>query len=98
MERLSIITFENLLERALNFRPRNSTLLDFPIENDRKFDHHRGTAFAPIFHRKGGSIMRPYTYFVSLSLAGVLLGNPAKGFADDTFSGPMNPGSSAVQE
>ena len=54
MERLSIITFENLLERALNFRPRNSTLLDFPIENDRKFDHHRGTAFASIFHKKGG--------------------------------------------
>ena len=42
--------------------------------------------------------MRPYTYFVSLSLAGVLLGNPAKGFADDTFSGPMNPGSSAVEQ
>jgi hypothetical protein len=43
--------------------------------------------------------MRLHTYFLSLSLAGVFLGNPATGLADDNFPGPMtNADSGAVEE
>jgi hypothetical protein len=33
--------------------------------------------------------MRLHSYFLSLSLAGVFLGNPATGLADDNFPRPM---------
>jgi hypothetical protein len=47
---------------------------------------------------KGGQIMKLHRYFIGLSLAGLLLGNPAQGIADDESSGRMDPMSSAVEE
>jgi hypothetical protein len=49
-------------------------------------------------HMKGGQIMKLHRYFIGLSLAGLLLGNPAQGLADDESSGRMDPMSSAVEE
>jgi hypothetical protein len=43
--------------------------------------------------------MRLHTYFLSLFLAGMLLGNPATGLADDNFPAPMmNSDTRAVEE
>jgi hypothetical protein len=43
--------------------------------------------------------MRLHKYFLSLSLAGVLLGNPATGRADDNLPAPMmNSDSRAVEQ
>ncbi len=35
--------------------------------------------------------MRQYKYLPSLILAGLLLGHPARSFANDNFARPMNP-------
>ena len=42
--------------------------------------------------------MRLETYFLSLSLAGILSANPAMGLANDNFPRPMNPESNAVEK
>ena len=42
--------------------------------------------------------MRLERYFLSLSLAGLLFANPAKGLTNDKFPGPMNPESNAVEK
>ena len=42
--------------------------------------------------------MRLERYFLSLSLAGLLFVNPAKGLANDNFPRPMNPESNAVEK
>jgi hypothetical protein len=47
--------------------------------------------------RKGGKIMMPFSYFLGLAMAGVLLGNPAKGLTDDTFPAFMKPDNNAVE-
>jgi len=54
--------------------------------------------FAVLCGKKGGKkIMRQYKYLPSLILAGLLLGHPARSFANDNFARPMNPDSSAMQ-
>ena len=41
--------------------------------------------------------MRLETYFLSLSLAGLLVATPAMGLANDNFPRPMNPESNAFE-
>jgi hypothetical protein len=67
-------------------------------ENDEKSTTRGGTAFALSFRRKGGAIMRLHLSIVGLSLAGLLLGNPTQGLANDEFLRPMNPEISATHE
>ena len=49
-------------------------------------NRRRFVALCLLLIGKGGEIMRAHTYFASLSLAGLLLANPATAIADDSFA------------
>jgi hypothetical protein len=67
-------------------------------ENHGKSITHGGTAFALLSLWKGGAIMRLHLSIVGLFLAGLLLGNPTQGLANDEFLRPTNPEINATHE